>query len=149
MERAVWDVPGGSKVCSRCALSRPVGEFHRRGDGYQSWCKSCQRDYDAKYHQRRRPIRRAQKRARQQSLVMWMRDLKASRPCKDCGGFFHHAAMTFDHLPGSTKRGDVSTLLYSGYRQVLLDEMAKCDLVCANCHAVRTYVREEVLRLQD
>lgn len=72
-----------------------------------------------------------------------MREFKGSRPCTDCGGFFHPAAMTFDHLPGSTKRGEVSSLLYSGYRQVLMDEIAKCELVCANCHAVRTFGREQ------
>ncbi len=77
-----------------------------------------------------------------QSLVAWMRDLKSSRPCTDCGGWFHPAAMTFDHLPGTIKRSEISTLLYSGYRKVLLDEIAKCELVCANCHAVRTFIRE-------
>lgn len=82
-----------------------------------------------------------QKRERKQSLIAWMREVKGSRPCADCGGFFHPAAMTFDHLPGSTKRSDVSNLLYGGYRQVLLDEIAKCELVCANCHAVRTFNR--------
>lgn len=49
--------------------------------------------------------------------------------------------MTFDHLPGTAKRSEISTLLYSGYRRVLLDEIAKCELVCANCHAVRTFFR--------
>ena len=127
-----------SKRCSRCGIAKPLSAFHRRGDGQQSWCKSCQREWDAAYHQRRRPIRKRQKRERRRSLVAWMQDLKSSRPCADCGGFFHPAAMTFDHLPGTTKRGEVSNLLYSGYRQVLLDEIAKCELVCANCHAVRT-----------
>ena len=50
--------------------------------------------------------------------------------------------MTFDHLPGTIKRSEISTLLYSGYWMILLDEIAKCELVCANCHAVRTFVRE-------
>lgn len=70
-----------------------------------------------------------------------MRRLKSSRLCADCGGQFHPAAMTFDHLPGTTKRSEVSALLQSGYRKVLLDEIAKCELVCANCHAVRTFLR--------
>jgi cob(I)alamin adenosyltransferase len=56
--------------------------------------------------------------------------------------------MTFDHLPGTSKRSEISTLLYSGYRQVLLDEIAKCQLVCANCHAARTFVREAQRQMQ-
>jgi hypothetical protein len=130
------------RICTACKVAKPLGEFHRRGDGYQSWCKECCRARDAEYHVRMRAIRKIQKRERQQSQVAWMRELKSSRPCTDCGGWFHPAAMTFDHLPGTSKRGDVSNLLYAGYRQVLLDEIAKCELVCANCHAVRTFMRE-------
>jgi len=129
------------KRCVRCGIAQPVAEFHRRGDAFQSWCKTCHRAWDAEYHSRRRDIRYVQKRLRKQALFDWMTDLKTSRPCTDCGGFFHAAAMTFDHLPGSEKRADVSTLLHAGYRRALFDEIAKCELVCANCHAVRTFDR--------
>ena len=131
-----------SRTCTACKVTKPLSEFHRRGDGYQWWCKDCRRAWDAAYHERTRPIRLSQKRERMQSLVDWMRELKSSRPCTDCGRWFHHAAMGFDHLPGTTKRSEISTLLYSGYRQVLLDEIAKCELVCTNCHAIRTFMRE-------
>ncbi len=131
------------RFCTACREPKPLDDFHRRGKGLQSWCKDCRRTHDAAYHQRRRPLRAAQKRERYEALLAWMRDYKSSRPCADCGGRFHPVAMTFDHLPGTTKRTDVSTLLHSGYRKLLLDEIAKCELVCANCHAVRTYVRSQ------
>ena len=131
------------KRCARCGVAKPLADFHRRGVGHQSWCKVCRWDWDAAYDERRRPVRMLQKRERIQGLETWMREFKGSRACADCGGFFHPAAMTFHHLPGSTKRADVSNLLYSGYRQVLLDEIAKCELVCANCHAVRTFMRKQ------
>lgn len=88
----------------------------------------------------------AQKRERVQALVAWMRELKVGRPCADCGGIFHPAAMAFDHLPGSMKRSEVSNLVYSGSRQLLLEEIAKCELVCANCHAIRTFEREQAAK---
>ena len=88
----------------------------------------------------------AQKRDRVQALVAWLRQLKAGRPCADCGGIFHPVAMTFDHLPGSTKRAEVSNLVYRGSRQLLLEEIAKCELVCANCHAIRTFNRERAAK---
>ena len=117
----------GFRKRARCGIVKPIASFRRRGDGHQS----------------SRPIRMRQKRERIKSLAEWMRELKTSQPCVDCGGFFHPAAMTFDHLPGTIKRAEVSNLLHSGYRQVLLDEIAKCELVCANCHAVRTFNREQ------
>jgi hypothetical protein len=86
----------------------------------------------------------AQKRVRIARLVDWMRAEK-SRPCTDCGGRFHPAAMTFDHLPGSDKRLDVANLIRRGSIGLARIE-AKCEVVCANCHAVRTFVRREQTR---
>jgi hypothetical protein len=143
MAELTVDIDSPLRKCARCGIAKDLAEFHRRGDGQQSWCKPCQREWDADYYARNRIIRMAQKRERIQGLVAWVRELKTSSPCADCGGFFHHAAMTYDHLPGAPKRGDVSNLLYSGYRKVLIDEIAKCELVCANCHAVRTFNREQ------
>jgi hypothetical protein len=71
---------------------------------------------------------------------VWYFALKDGRPCTDCGGVFHPVAMQWDHRPGAAKLGDVATL-QRGRRSLLLAEIAKCDLVCANCHAVRTYIR--------
>lgn len=48
--------------------------------------------------------------------------------------------MQWDHLPGRVKLGDVSAL--SGLpREVILAEIAKCELVCVNCHTMRTALR--------
>ncbi len=50
--------------------------------------------------------------------------------------------MQWDHLPGMTKRREVSNMVLTGFRrETILDEIAKCELVCANCHAVRTFDR--------
>jgi len=74
-----------------------------------------------------------------------MRELK-DNPCVDCGGRFHPVAMTFDHRPGTAKVNDLATLAPRGCAGLFEEELAKCDLVCANCHAVRTYLRREEAR---
>src|SRR5712691_3732151 len=48
--------------------------------------------------------------------------------------------MTWDHLPGRAKVGDISSLRRFSKRAVMV-EIEKCELVCANCHAVRSYER--------
>lgn len=66
--------------------------------------------------------------------------LKLDRCCYDCGGMFPPEAMQWDHIPGKEKFFEVGT----GERRKLsevMDEIAKCQLVCANCHAVRTVSR--------
>jgi hypothetical protein len=49
--------------------------------------------------------------------------------------------MQWDHLPGSEKLGDISTGMRWLSRAQILEEIAKCELVCANCHAIRTFKR--------
>jgi hypothetical protein len=73
--------------------------------------------------------------------MRWYLALKADRPCADCGQSFHPAAMQWDHLPGRKKTADVATLARRGSRKRVLAEIASCELVCANCHAVRSYLR--------
>lgn len=129
-------------VCSRCGEHRPVSAFHHSSTrGRQAWCKSCRKEYDASYWQKTRHTRVQFRRRRQAELESWHRSLKESTPCADCRGHFHHAAMHWDHLPGESKRLEVSTLVHRGARRAAVHEMTKCELVCANCHAVRTYER--------
>ena len=49
--------------------------------------------------------------------------------------------MQWDHLPGAEKLGDISTGLKWLSRAQVLEEIAKCEIVCANCHAMRTFER--------
>jgi len=121
-------------------LVKSADEFHRRGRGLQAWCKPCRRAYDAAYHRRTRTRRIEQKKRHHALLTEWMREMKAGRPCAECGGLFPVVAMQWDHRPGEEKVGDVSDLIRKTHsKKRILVEIAKCDLVCANCHAVRTF----------
>jgi hypothetical protein len=131
------------KRCLRCGLEKELDDFHRwnKDDGRQPWCKTCRKAYDAAYHQRVRERRKVQRQLRKIKFVKWYRALKESLPCTDCGERVHHAALQFDHLPGSDKKGEVGYLRRHSSKQLVLDEIAKCEPVCANCHAVRTFNR--------
>lgn len=62
------------------------------------------------------------------------------KPCMDCQGCFHAEAMEFDHRNGLLKLFNLSQ---AGNRplDVVKAEIEKCDVVCANCHRVRTFKR--------
>jgi hypothetical protein len=50
--------------------------------------------------------------------------------------------MDLDHRPGVLKRANINVLVKRGVEtSILLDEIAKCDVVCSNCHRVRTFQR--------
>lgn len=62
--------------------------------------------------------------------------------CVDCGYSYPRQAMDFDHRPGVVKRFDLSKSLGTRYAlDTVREEIAKCDLVCANCHRIRTEAR--------
>jgi hypothetical protein len=65
---------------------------------------------------------------------------KLEHGCMDCGFNAHHAALQLDHRPGTVKVRDIKSGQQLGW-EALLAEIAKCDVVCANCHAVRTWRR--------
>src|SRR5690348_11987358 len=124
----------GTKRCGSCERILLRSQFHKRGQGWQAWCKECRRTYDSDYHSRTRERQIELERRRIADHIAWMRGLK-SAPCVDCGGRFHPAAMAFDHLPGTAKLLDISSLIRSGRIEIAKAELAKCELVCANCHA--------------
>ena len=69
-------------------------------------------------------------------------------PCMDCGGRFHFSAMDFDHVRGK-KLFVIGTLKGIGTSiKRLLDEISKCDIVCSNCHRVRTF-KQRFIEMSD
>jgi hypothetical protein len=65
-----------------------------------------------------------------------------SVPCTDCGDDYPPYVLEFDHCRGQKIRAIGSMI--SSHRdsiEALLAEIAKCDVVCANCHRARTYNR--------
>lgn len=70
--------------------------------------------------------------------------VKMERGCADCGYRGHPTALQFDHLPGYKKRARVSIMLGSYPLHVIIDEITKCEVVCGNCHAIRTHERGSV-----
>jgi hypothetical protein len=61
-------------------------------------------------------------------------------PCIDCGQKFPAVCMDFDHVRGD-KVADISTLAYTSTFEKVLEEIDKCELVCSNCHRIRTWKR--------
>jgi hypothetical protein len=67
-----------------------------------------------------------------------------NRPCADCGIQYPYFVMDLDHRPGEGKRGNFNVLVKRGTATaILLDEIARCDVVCANCHRLRTHRRKQ------
>lgn len=71
-----------------------------------------------------------------------------SKPCTDCGHAFPPECMDFDHVKGK-KIIKISTHRMYHRWETLLKEIAKCELVCANCHRIRTKKRRKEKERKD
>ena len=91
---------------------------------------------NAKWKSENKERRLAVKKAHYERARKRLNELK-SKPCHDCGQTFQPECMDFDHVRGEKLMG--VGLLVAGRIERLETEIAKCDLVCANCHRIRTY----------
>lgn len=67
-----------------------------------------------------------------------------SGPCMDCNIKYPPYVMDWDHVSGE-KVERVSRMVRGWSWQAVLNEIAKCELVCSNCHRIRTWNRTEGL----
>jgi hypothetical protein len=71
----------------------------------------------------------------------YVRDLKEKTPCADCGEIYHYSQMDFDHVDGKKKHNIARYANSAVSIKTIKDEIAKCQVVCANCHRLRTWER--------
>ena len=80
-------------------------------------------------------------------LRAFVNQAKDGVPCMDCGGIFPSYVMDFDHIDPSKKKLGIAQINYFSSLEELKEEIKKCELVCANCHRIRTYEHVERLSL--
>lgn len=69
-----------------------------------------------------------------------VRKIKEASPCADCQVYYPFWVMQFDHI-GDDKVMGISEMINRRSWEAIEAEIAKCDLVCANCHSTRTYLQ--------
>ena len=88
-------------------------------------------------------VKRAKYESRLRAVILAAKD----KPCVDCGGTWPPCVMELDHREEEVKRfnvGDWKRLRCVG-ESGLRAEIAKCEVVCANCHRIRTFRRRGLL----
>lgn len=70
----------------------------------------------------------------------FIKTLKESVACVDCGVKYPYYVMDFDHL--EDKEFSINFLSSTGRIGALKKEIKKCEIVCANCHRKRSFERE-------
>lgn len=115
----------GKWICGPCQYKKHKNWVIKNRNHVNEW----RRKYNVTYRKTSVPVNRYKE--RYQILI----DAK-SKPCVDCKNIFPIVCMDFDHVYGEK----LFTVGNSKTRseKALRDEIAKCEVVCSNCHRIRT-----------
>ena len=131
------------KRCYKCGLDRSINDFpinRTRPDGRGNLCKPCKKRYNATYYQgtkdRHNPVRATRRRQVKAELQDKVYDYLRAHPCVDCGES-DIVMLDFDHQ--GNKVAQITDMIQAmrPWSEVL-QEIAKCEVVCANDHRRRT-----------
>lgn len=129
-EQLGFNLTGDTKACYACGRVQPVECFAKlinKGVEYRNRrCNACR-------HRRQEGS----------SLVkekMALIAAEKTKPCTDCGRSWPTTCMDFDHVRGAKVFNIGSSVRWKSL-PMLREEIAKCDVVCACCHRLRTEKR--------
>lgn len=141
-DQRAWVVLGAFAL-RECAVgfdSHTLDYFRQKGENVPSRLTGeAKREYDRQWYQKNKAKASAWRARRNAELVAWWKEYKSTLCCEQCG-FSHPATIVFHHRDLSSKQGDVSVLVQSRCsREKILAEVAKCMVLCANCHSVMVW----------
>lgn len=116
------------KMCTICGVVESEGKSGK--------CIECRRAYNREYYQRNKAGVWKSREKYRGGVRQRLRDIKDSTPCADCNIQYPYYVMDFDHRENKSFNISVGANLYG--LEKILAEVAKCDVVCANCHRERT-----------
>lgn len=108
------------KKCSKCKNTKPLSEFYINSEGYvRGECKKC-----------------FQVRNKRWRLEQWdlYQGYKNTLSCERCG-FSDSRALQFHHT-NDDKDMEVSNMIHYRSFQKVMEEINKCEVLCANCHMI-------------
>lgn len=128
-------------MCSACGIEKPLDPGfpvrRKRPDGHEGRCRACLRAGNRRHYQND-PTRRTRLiNERKQRLRTRLLDYLGEHPCVDCGEA-DIIVLQFDHCYGIKTTTVAETISRGWSWAMVLTEIAKCEVVCANCHMRRT-----------
>jgi hypothetical protein len=120
-ERSKFRLTQDNAICTQCKITKPMTEFYKKNKtNANSFCKDCFLAYiKVRWHDKKK------------EAIEFM-----GGKCIDCKGVFHPAVYQFHHLDPKTKEFSWGKGRLKNFEKIK-KELAKCVLLCANCHVIR------------
>jgi hypothetical protein len=137
------------RQCTKCKIYKPETEYFIKSKvtgRLHAQCKECYREhrksyYSAHYNKYRQEYRNRAKIRREKLKLefrMNMLEYLSDKYCKDCGES-DNRVLELDHIDPEQKLFSISQAVRLGYGwSDVIDEIKKCQILCANCHKCRT-----------
>ena len=132
------------KKCTNCLKLKPLDDFYwqnKTTNKKHAQCKICseQKRKSKEHYLKYKDEYVSRSRKRQLKLLIENRikllDYLKDHPCVDCGES-NPIMLEFDHL--KDKKYGISNMMQNYTWEQILQEIEKCEVVCANHHKVRT-----------
>lgn len=131
------------RTCSICKIDKELTSDNfawknKVKQVYQWHCKPCQKEYRTRHYNDRKQyyIDKSSTWRNEQKIIFY--EWLSQQKCCDCS-LSDIRVLEFDHL--HDKEFEISKKIGSVLFETLLIEIEKCDIVCRNCHAIRTAER--------
>ena len=126
------------KTCSKCKEEKSLEDFNKKTsnkDGHERYCKQCHREHNRKHYTNNKQSYIDTARKWQHVKRDWWVAYKQTLSCSHCSES-RHWCLDFHHTDPSLKDDTVSQMVVSNRSKgAIMVEVAKCIVVCRNCHA--------------
>ena len=130
------------KKCSKCGNTKKISDFPFRNKSKgtrHSACNNCQKVIRKESYERNKKTTYERNKRNKDKNIIWFKEYKSSLKCSKCDEN-HPSCLDFHHIDKSTKKYDVSEMIHGTYsRKLIIEEIEKCVILCANCHRKRHY----------
>lgn len=136
-----------TKQCYKCKEVKELTAFNKnktKADGHNTVCRECMKTYLQNHYTNNKTYYKTKARKWETFNLDVISSLKANTPCSDCGQFYDPICMDFDHIHSKQFNISASFRTYGYSLITILKEIEKCELVCSNCHRLRTKRRRVV-----
>jgi hypothetical protein len=127
-----------------CKEERPLDNFTMKTKTRrQSQCRECQKVYRRKHYLKNKTKYLAKANKWRKSSRAKLAKLKTNQPCADCKKIYPPYVMDYHHRNNTKKEICIGHQVANIGWGRILEEIKKCDLICANCHRIRTHKKSE------
>jgi hypothetical protein len=135
-----------TKICSKCKIEKNIEDYGKKRNRLQAFCKQCNKQNLKEHYKHNKDAYLERNKNKQVLNKANLLDYLNDKSCKDCGNS-DHRVLEFDHL--YDKKIDISKAIRNWAWSSVVEEIKKCEIVCCNCHRIRTIERANNYRSKN